>query len=93
LKALQFVERFTYGQLPFNSTLCFEILAVESKSVVFATKDSIRSIARSMDELQRLINKKQFFLELNEAIEELNLISEGKSSARSAEDCIHELQN
>jgi len=50
-------------------------------------------IQKDLNQLQRLKNKKQFFLELNKAIEELNLISEGKSSARSAENFIHELQN
>jgi PHD/YefM family antitoxin component YafN of YafNO toxin-antitoxin module len=63
------------------------------KSAVQLPLKDWERIQKDLDELQRLKNKKQFFLELNEAIEELNLISEGKSSARNAEDFIHELQN
>lgn len=50
-------------------------------------------IQKDLEELQRLKNKKLFLMEIGEAIEELNLISEGKSSARNTEDFIHELQN
>ena len=63
------------------------------KSAVQLPLKDWKRIQKDLNELQRLKKKKHFFLELNEAIEELNLISKGKSSARSAEDFIHELQN
>lgn len=48
-------------------------------------------IQKDLDELGRLRNKKLFFTELAEAVEELKLIKEGKIQARNAEDFFNEL--
>lgn len=49
-------------------------------------------IQKDLQELQRLRNKKLFFVEFSEAVEELNLIKQGKLKTRNAEDLINELQ-
>jgi len=63
------------------------------KSAVQLPLKEWERIQKDLDELQRLKNKKQFFIELSEAIEELNLIREGKIKARDAEEFFNELQS
>ncbi len=45
-----------------------------------------KKIQKELVEFRRLKNKKQFMLELAEAVEEMKLIKAGKLSARDAED-------
>ncbi len=48
-------------------------------------------IQKDLEELKRLRNKKLFFSELAEAVEEMKQIKEGKVQARNAEDFLNEL--
>jgi len=50
-----------------------------------------KKIQKELVEFRRLKNKKQFMLELAEAVEEMKLIKAGKLSARDAEDFLDEL--
>ena len=48
-------------------------------------------IEKDLEELKRLRNKKLFFSDLAEAVEEMKHIKEGKVKSRNAEDFINEL--
>jgi hypothetical protein len=49
------------------------------------------NIQKDLEELNRLRNKKVFLTELQEAINELNLVKQGRIEARNAEDFLNEL--
>ena len=48
-------------------------------------------IQKDLEELKLLKNKKNFLLELAEAVEEMKLIKEGKKQAKDAEEFLNEL--
>ena len=50
-----------------------------------------KEIQKQLVEFRRLKNKKQFMLDLAEAVEEMKLIKEGKLPARDVEDFLDEL--
>ena len=61
------------------------------KSAVQLPLKDWEKIQKDLIELERLRNKKLFFTELAEAVEEMKLIKEGKKQARNAEDFLNEL--
>lgn len=61
------------------------------KSAVQLPLKDWEKIQKDLEELERLRNKKLFFYELAEAVEEIKLVKEGKVQVRNAEDFLNEL--
>ena len=59
-------------------------------AVVLSINDWNR-VQSDIDELKKLRNKKLFLIKLQEAVMEMNLISEGKQTSRNLQDLINEL--
>ncbi len=59
-------------------------------AVVLSINDWNR-VQSDIEELKKLRNKKLFLIELQEAVMEMNLISEGKQNSRNLQDLINEL--
>ncbi len=61
------------------------------KSAVQLPLKDWEQIQKDLEELERLRNKKLFLSELAEAVEEMNLVKQGKLKARDAKDLLNEL--
>ena len=62
----------------------------KKRGVQISLKDW-EKIQKDLEELKLLKNKKNFLLELAEAVEEMKLIKEGKKQAKDAEEFLNEL--
>ena len=61
------------------------------KNGVLLSINDWAKIQEDLEELNRLRNKKVFLTELQESIDEMRQIKEGKKQARNAEDFLNEL--
>ena len=61
------------------------------KNAVVLSMNDWHKVQSDIDELKKLRNKKQFLIELQEAIIEMNLINKGKQTSRDFQELINEL--
>ncbi len=61
------------------------------KNAVQLPMQDWEQIQKDLEDLERLRNKKLFLSELDEAVEEMNLVKQGKLKARDAKELLNEL--
>ncbi len=61
------------------------------KNAVQLPMQDWEQIQKDLEELERLRNKKLFLSELAEAVEEMNLVKQGKLKSRDAKELLNEL--